>query len=149
MTPAFVFDALRKRARTFRNAKRGNVVLTFALATIPMVGFVGAAVDYSRGNSAKAAMQQAIDATGLILSKDASTMLQSALNSKAQALFTTLINRPEITNIVITPVLSNPTEGTFLLDVSATGKVATTFMKVLQKDHLDLSVDTQIKWGMK
>ena len=26
MTPAFVFDALRKRARTFRDAKRGNVV---------------------------------------------------------------------------------------------------------------------------
>src|SRR5262245_34378681 len=149
MTPAFVFDALRKRARAFRRAKRGNVVLTFTLAAIPMVGFVGAAVDYSRGNSAKAAMQQAIDATGLILSKDASTMLQSALNSKAQALFTTLINRPEITNIVVTPVLSNPTEGTFVLDVSATGKVATTFMKVLQKDHLDLSVNTQIKWGMK
>src|SRR5262245_65826455 len=93
-----------------------------------MVGFVGAAVDYSRGNSAKAAMQQAIDATGLILSKDASTMLEAALNSKAQALFTTLINRPEITNIVVTPVLSNPTEGTFVLDISATGKVSTTFM---------------------
>ena len=42
----------------------GNVMMTFALATIPMIGFVGAAVDYSRGNSAKAAMQSAIDATG-------------------------------------------------------------------------------------
>src|SRR5215510_3109505 len=149
MTPAFVFDALRKRARAFRHAKRGNVVLTFTLAAIPMVGFVGAAVDYSRGNSAKAAMQQAIDATGLILSKDASTMLEAALNSKAQALFTTLINRPEITNITVTPVLSNPTEGTFLLQISATGKVNTTFTKIMGKESLDLSVNTEIRWGMK
>src|SRR3954470_16357445 len=108
MTPTFVFDTLRWHLRRFRNAKAGNVILTFALATVPLVGLVGAAVDYSRGNSAKAAMQQAIDATGLILSKDASTMLQTALNDKAQAVFTTLINRPEIMNIVVTPVLTNP-----------------------------------------
>jgi Flp pilus assembly protein TadG len=149
MTPAFVFESLRRRVRTFRHAKAGNVMLTFALTLLPLVGFVGAAVDYSRGNSAKAAMQQAIDATGLILSKDASAMLQTALNDKAQAVFTTLINRPEIMNIVVTPVLTNPTEGTFLLDVSATGMVDTTFTKILGKEHLDLSVNTQIRWGMK
>ena len=40
---------------------------------IPIIGFVGAAVDYSRANSAKAAMQAAIDSTALMLSKDAST----------------------------------------------------------------------------
>jgi hypothetical protein len=36
-----------------------------------MVGFVGAAVDYSRANSVKIAMQAAIDATALMLSRDA------------------------------------------------------------------------------
>src|SRR4051812_19973080 len=149
MTPTFVFDTLRWHLRRFRNAKRGNVILTFALATIPMVGFVGAAVDYSRGNSAKAAMQQAIDATGLILSKDASTMLQAALNDKAANVFKTLINRPEIGNVVVTPVLSSPTEGSFLLQISATAMVDTTFTKILGKDHLDLSVNTEIRWGMK
>jgi Flp pilus assembly protein TadG/uncharacterized protein YegL len=149
MTPAFIFHALREGARTFRHAKRGNTILTFALSLLPMAGMVGAAVDYSRGNSAKAAMQMAIDATGLTLSKDASTMLQQALNTKAQALFATLVNRPEITNIVVTPVLSNPSEGTFLLQISATGQVATTFTKVLGKEHLDLSVNTEIRWGMK
>jgi hypothetical protein len=149
MTPTFVFDTLRWHLRQFRNAKRGNVILTFALATIPMVGFVGAAVDYSRGNSAKAAMQQAIDATGLILSKDASTMLQTALNDKATNVFKTLINRPEIGSVVVTPVLSSPTEGSFLLQISATAMVDTTFTKILGKDHLDLAVNTEIRWGMK
>src|SRR5215470_619735 len=149
MTPAFVFNSLHRRVRTFRHAKAGNVILTFALSFIPMVGMVGAAVDYSRGNSAKAAMQQAIDATGLILSKDASTMLQTALNDKATNIFKTLVNRPEIVNIVVTPVLSNPSEGSFLLQIAATGMVDTTFTKILGKDHLDLSVNTEIRWGMK
>ncbi len=44
---------------SLRTANGGNVTITFALATIPMVGFVGAAVDYSRANSVKAAMQAA------------------------------------------------------------------------------------------
>jgi len=149
MTPSFVFDSLRRRVRTFRDAKGGNVILTFALATIPMVGFVGAAVDYSRGNSAKAAMQQAIDATGLILSKDASSLSQSVLKQKADQMFKTLVNRPEIQNIVVTPTLTNPEQSTFKLEIHATGMVPTTFTKILGKEQLDLFVDTEIKWGVK
>ena len=50
---------LRDRFRRFGIAEEGNVVITFALATIPLVGVVGTAVDYSRANSVKAAMQAA------------------------------------------------------------------------------------------
>ena len=52
-----LFRYLLARIRQFRASERGNVLMTFALATIPIIAFVGAAVDYSRGNSAKAAMQ--------------------------------------------------------------------------------------------
>ena len=48
-------------ARVPRGQQRGNVTITFALAIVPMVGFVGAAVDYSHANSVKAAMQAAAD----------------------------------------------------------------------------------------
>src|SRR5262245_58028313 len=149
MIPTFVFETLRWQLRRFSYAKRGNVILTFALATLPLVGLVGAAVDYSRGNSAKAAMQQAIDATGLILSRDAQSLTEAQLKQKADQLFKSLINRPEIQNIVVTPVLYTPEESTFRLVVDATGKVDTTFTKILGKDHLDLSANTEIKWGVK
>jgi Flp pilus assembly protein TadG len=149
MTPTFVFDSLRGHLRQFRNAKRGNVITTFALATLPMVGMVGAAVDFSRGNSAKAAMQQAIDATGLILSRDAQSLTEAQLKDRADQLFRSLINRTEIQNIVVTPVLYTPEESTFRLVVDATGNVATTFTKILGKETLDLSVNSEIKWGVK
>jgi hypothetical protein len=53
-TKSFI-NRLRARLHAFRAAEDGNVLLTFALALVPIIGFVGAAVDYSRGNSAKAA----------------------------------------------------------------------------------------------
>ena len=135
-----LFDRLRSKLRTFRTAKGGNVVITFALATIPIVGFVGAAVDYSRGNSAKAAMQAAVDSTALMLSKDAQTLTTSQLNQKANSYFQALFNRTDVSNIAITPVLSTPTQGSFRLDVAGTGTVATTFTKVLGQQNLNINV---------
>jgi Flp pilus assembly protein TadG len=61
---------MRNLLGRFQSSERGNVLITFALLLVPLIGFVGAAVDYSRGNSSKAAMQAAVDATALMLSKD-------------------------------------------------------------------------------
>src|SRR5262245_46582630 len=85
-----------------------NVVITFALATIPIVGFTGAAVDYSRANSAKASMQAATDAAALILSKEAQNLTTADLNTKAKTYFMANFNRPEVTNIVVTPTFTTP-----------------------------------------
>lgn len=49
------------------------------------MGFTGAAIDYSRGNAVKVAMQAALDSTGLILSKDAQNLSTGALASKSTA----------------------------------------------------------------
>jgi Flp pilus assembly protein TadG len=78
-------NRLRAHLRAFRTANGGNVMLTFALATVPIVGLVGGAVDYSRANSDKAAMQAAVDATALMLSKTASKLDTAGLKTKATA----------------------------------------------------------------
>ena len=52
---------LRSALRRFGTNERGNVVFMFALVTVPMIGVVGAAVDYSNANSVKSAMQTAAD----------------------------------------------------------------------------------------
>jgi Flp pilus assembly protein TadG len=148
MTPAFVFDILRKRARLFRRTKRGNVVTTFAMALIPMVAMVGAAVDYSRGNNAKASMQMAIDATGLMLSKDVNTLNSSQLSQKADTEFRALLNRSDIQNLVITPTYTSSTTNGYQLNITATGNIPVTFLKVLGgMTQLDLSVNTLVRWG--
>ena len=149
MRIGIAFRRVRNRVRELFRSERGNVMLTFALALIPMIGLVGAAVDYSRGNSAKAAMQSAVDATALILSKEALNLTTAQLNTKAEAIFKAQFHRSDVTNLTVTPVFTNPGTGSFKLTLAATGRVPTSFTKVIGQEKIDLNVSNEIVWGVK
>jgi Flp pilus assembly protein TadG len=144
-----VLGNLRNRLRAFRSETRGNVMITFALALVPIIGFVGAAVDYSRGNSTKAAMQSAVDSTALMLSKEAQSLTTAQLNAKADAMFKALFHRTDIANLTVTPAFLNPGTGSYKLTLTAAGSVPTTFTKVIGQDHISVNVSSQVVWGVK
>jgi Flp pilus assembly protein TadG len=127
--------------------QRGGVVPIFALAIIPIIGLVGAAVDYSRGNAARTAMLAALDATALMLSRDAAGMDPDQVSAKATSFFNAQFSRPEVTNLQVTGVLQNPQAGSFILDVTAKGTVPTTW--IIGQQKLDISSNAQVKWGVK
>ena len=144
-----VIRELRIGAKQFGARQAGNVTLTFALATVPIMGFVGAAVDYSRANSIKAAMQASNDATALMLSKDAQNLTSSEISQKAVDYFKATFTRTELANLGVTPTFSVPQAGSFKLAIDATGTVSTKFMRVLGRDDLDLNVHSEVVWGIK
>jgi hypothetical protein len=73
--------ALKTLCRRFGRDSRGSVVTTFTLTLIPILGAVGAAVDYTRANNVKAALQASLDSAVLAGAKDAtSNWAQVALN---------------------------------------------------------------------
>jgi hypothetical protein len=129
--------------------QRAGVAPIFALAIVPVIGFVGAAVDYSRGNVVRTAMQASLDATALMLSRDAAGMDPAQVTSKATSFFKAQFNRAEMPEPLVTAVLSSPQQGSFILDVKASGSVPTTFTKILGHDKLDISSSAQVKWGVK
>ena len=104
-----LIERLRARLRELRDANGANVTVTFALATIPMIGFVGAAVDYSHANSVRSAMQSASDATALMLSKEATKMSASEIQTKGNDYFKALFTHPEATNVCSTSAIPIPT----------------------------------------
>ena len=61
--------AFRHPRASLGRDERGNTAVLFALALIPMMGFVGAAVDYSRATNFRAKMNQAADAAALVVAK--------------------------------------------------------------------------------
>jgi len=65
MNKTLIFSRSRRLAAKFRRANGGNVAVMFAIAILPIMGFVGAAVDYTRVNNARTAMQAALDTTAL------------------------------------------------------------------------------------
>src|SRR5665213_3219083 len=103
MRVKYWFSQLHRMLRKFRISHGGNVAITFALASMPVVGTVGFAVDYSHANSVKAEMQAALDSTALMLAKEASADTSSQLQTNALNYFKALFTRPEATSIVITP----------------------------------------------
>lgn len=130
----------------FKRANTGNVAVTFALATIPVVGFVGSAVDFSRANSTKAAMQAAIDATALMLSKNADSLTAAQISSKATSYFNALFTRPEAKNVAITATYSTTNGSQILLNGTAT--VDTNFMGLMGYPNMQIGVTSTAKWGM-
>ena len=130
--------------KRFFQDRRGSLAPMFALAIIPAVGFVGAAIDYSHANSVKAAMQAALDSTALMLSKEAPTISTSQLQTKATAYFQAVFNRPEATGVAVTPVF-DASKSTLTMNGTAT--MATNFMKVMGFPSLTITGTSTVTWG--
>jgi Flp pilus assembly protein TadG len=58
------------KLRLFRRHEGGNAAMMFGLALIPLVGFIGAALDYSRASDFQIKLHQAADAAALIAARD-------------------------------------------------------------------------------
>jgi Flp pilus assembly protein TadG len=142
----------RRYLRAFRLARAGNVAVVFALASVPVIGFIGAGYDYSHANAVKADMQAALDSTALMLARNASSMTTSQLQSKASAYFTALFKRPEAT--IETIDASYSTSGGSSLTVTSTVKVPTTFLRTLNilgvkaLDDITVNGSSTAAWGM-
>jgi Flp pilus assembly protein TadG len=143
-TNAFI-GYLLQRARELCATNGANVTITFALATVPVVGAVGVAVDYSHANSVKAAMMAAADTTALMLSKEAASLSQSQLQVRANEIFKALFNRPEVTSLGVTATYTK--EGGSTLKIDATSNVKTTFANVLGFSTMQVGVDSEVMWG--
>jgi Flp pilus assembly protein TadG len=140
-----LIDRLRRIVDELCAANGANVTVTFALTLVPIVGFVGAAVDYSRGNSAKAALQAASDATALMVSKNAPTMTESQIQTAAANYLTALFTRPEATNLKVTA--SYDTSGGSHVIITASADVKTDFMNLAGVSKMKIGTVSQVKWG--
>lgn len=67
----------RKLSR-FKGETSGNVAITFAIAAVPMLLLMAAAIDYTRAITKRTALQQAADATSLAIAHDLSQNLSDA-----------------------------------------------------------------------
>src|SRR3954452_2205365 len=93
--------------------RRGNVAAIFAIAIIPVVGLTGMAVDYSRGNSMKVAVQAALDATALAMARTAPNLTAAQLQQQSSDMFFAQFNRPDAKNVIVTASYST-TDGSAL-----------------------------------
>ena len=108
---------MRRLLSRFWSDRSGNIALIFGLAVIPVLGAMGAAVDYSVGNASRTAMQAALDNTALMLSKEM-PLSQSALNTNGWNIFTGNLGPSPVVIPQGNLVIDSSTTNKLVLDVS-------------------------------
>ena len=134
----------RSALRAFSAARAGNVAITFALISIPILGAVGAAVDYSRGNSVRANLQAALDATALMLSHEAANDSDSQLQTNALSYFSANYNRP---GTAINSISASYTANTGTIVVNGSINVPTIFAQILGVNSITVGASSTTTWG--
>ncbi len=133
----------------FLRDERGSAAPILGMAIIPIVGMVGATIDYSRANSARSAMQSALDATALMLSKDAQNMDPALIEPTAKSFFAAMFKHPAISSSDVTAKFTSPAPGSFALHVTASSSMQTVFAQLIGKTQFDISATTDVAWGIK
>ena len=149
MLDTAIFNRVRTAAGRFAKAEQGNIAVLFAIAAVPILSFVGAAIDYTRANSARSSMQAALDSTALMLAKDLSdgTITASQINTKAQAYFTALYTNTDARAVAVNATYTASTPQGSTIVVNGSGNVPTDFMKVAGFPQIGFDSSSTSAWG--
>jgi Flp pilus assembly protein TadG len=139
----------RRSAAALRADRSGNVAIIFAIAAIPIFGAVAAAVDYSRANSARTAMQVALDASALMVAKEAANLANGQVQTKAQSYFKSQFNRPDVQNLTLSFSMVTNGPGDFTVLAEAAASIDTSIAQVIGKKTIDIKATAQVRWGFK
>jgi Flp pilus assembly protein TadG len=140
-----VIRALHRPLRRFARRRQGNVAITFALAVIPILALVGAAIDFSRAHTMRAQLQAALDATALMVSRNAATQTGSALQASAHDIFVAQFTNPLASNLQFSASYSSSGGSTVV--VSASAEMPTLFLGVLGFKTITVTGTSTSKWG--
>jgi Flp pilus assembly protein TadG len=144
-----LYAETRRQVGALGTSRAGNVTLIFGIAIIPVVGAVALAVDYSRANAARTAMQAALDATTLMISKEALDLQNGQVQTKARTYFNALFNRPDVKNVNVTFALKTNGPGDFTVISEGTGAVDVAMAQIIGYKSMDIRTSAQVRWGFK
>ena len=118
----------------------GGVGFMFALAVVPVLGLVGAAVDYSRTSQAHAHLQRAVDAAALAAGKVALEQNRKDVDKNARDVFNGAFPRSD----GVTVTKFSVTAAGDLLTVAVDAQVRTMFGRFVGKTVTDLSATASV-----
>jgi Flp pilus assembly protein TadG len=128
--------------RRFWSNRDGNFAMLFAIAAVPIIGAMGAAVDYSLANSYRTDMQKALDSTALALSKIMPAD-QATLDSVGMQYFTANMGANSLVDlaIVVTPDVGQ-------VKIRASGFYQPKIAHILGQEMFPLSTESTAKWSI-
>jgi Flp pilus assembly protein TadG len=134
---------------SFGRSERGNIAILFAIAVVPVISFVGAAVDYTRANTARSSMQSAMDSTSLMLAKDLQdgTINTSQITQKAEDYFKALYSNPDAKSVGVNATYTAAAGNGSKIVINGNGKIDTSFMRLVGIPDINFNVSATSAWG--
>lgn len=135
-----LYRLLKNHTHNFAREQRGSAMPFFGLGVLMLVAATGTAVDMGRVQIVQSRMQNALDATGLAIG---STISTSNMATETTKYF--YANFPAgFLGSTVTSLTANPNNANSVINLAATGKVNTTFMKVLGISSVNVSATSQV-----
>lgn len=147
-----VVNRIGRQIARLAAAEQGNIAVIFAIALVPVLGFVGAAIDYSRAVQARSSLQVALDSAALMVSKDltSGTITENDIEAKAKSYFSGLytgragsVDTADV-HASYTPKNSS---GISNIVVTGSGSMPTDFMRIAGYPSLGFSASSTSAWG--
>jgi Flp pilus assembly protein TadG len=133
---------------SFRSDRRGNVAVIFAFAILPILGFVGAAVDYSIAARTQTKIEAALDTAVLLAtSKYEATLPAATAQADAIQMFGAQLSTFGATTSSSSIVVTDTPTGRTAVG-TASSVVPTTFMKVMGFNSLTVNGSSTSKVGL-
>jgi Flp pilus assembly protein TadG len=122
------------KIKQFNKNENGAIAIMFAFGLVPLIGVVGASVDYTKATKDRASLQQAVDAAALAGVKIAFTDKAKGIDH-AKKIFQA--NLPADMKTYTSIVSYNDATG--IMDVSASGNYNTSFVSIIRVDKVEIS----------
>jgi Flp pilus assembly protein TadG len=137
---------LLRQFLTGPRSRAGNIAIVFSLAIVPIVGGVGAAVDYSTANSNRTSMQKALDSTALALAK-LMPLTQAQLDARGWEIFSAnlgalKVSMPQSGLVITTPIVGK-------IHLVATGTYTPQISGFIGVQAFPVKAKSEVQWGMK
>jgi len=126
----------------FSTDHKGNVAPAFGLAMVPLIGLIGMAIDYSTANSARTALQAAVDATALSLAEQAQHLSVNQMTQLGPNYVTADFHRSDAQ---ITDKTTNYDPVSSIVTVTAGGNVPAAFMQLFNTKQIPISVQAKAR----
>jgi Flp pilus assembly protein TadG len=127
-----------------RTDERGGVAILFALALIPLVGFTGAALDYSRATRVRTILQAALDGAVMETARTSSGLPQTTQQQAIKSYVESRLGKADLSNLAV-----EITAGNGSLQASASGGVPTTITSLLGFKSMPITASAEATWGIQ
>ncbi|MBV6656767.1 MAG: pilus assembly protein [Devosiaceae bacterium] len=134
-------QSLWSKLRRFSRNTKGTVVVTFAVALIPVSGLVGASMDYSRAANVRSELQNALDASVLAVAHQRDLTDAQAREQLVYRVEALLAGAQGSSNLMI--YVDQSVDDT-LLAATATIDMKTSLLQVMGISHITVGAEASV-----